>query len=171
MAERISKYPVGSRSYWKTIKMIKNNFTTSSLPPLLNGNIPITDPTEKACLFATHFAQNSTVSHNQNDDEIINPVPSKMKNIKFNKNTVAKYMQELKANKSTGLDGIPPQIFKRFSKQLSPILTKIFTLSYKTGVFPSCWKIAKVQPVHKKDSRSSPDNYRPIAAKIFGTIR
>ena len=51
-----------------------------------------------------------------------------------------------------------------------------FLLIYKkcieTGAFPSAWKLANVQPVHKKNSRADKGSYRPISllpicGKIF----
>ena len=42
-------------------------------------------------------------------------------------------------------------------------LKLIFQKSLAEGKFPSSWKLANVQPVHKKDSRQSKNNYRPIS--------
>ena len=42
-------------------------------------------------------------------------------------------------------------------------LCKIFNKSVETGTFPSEWKTAKVFPVHNKDGKSDPNNYRPIS--------
>ena len=30
------------------------------------------------------------------------------------------------------------------------------------GYFPTCWKYGNVTPIHKKDDKSAPSNYRPI---------
>ena len=45
----------------------------------------------------------------------------------------------------------------------------------ETGVLPSKWKLANVQPVRKKGSRQEKENYRPISllpvwSKIFETV-
>jgi hypothetical protein len=45
----------------------------------------------------------------------------------------------------------------------------------QTGKYPSIWKKANVQPVHKKNSRQDKTNYRPISllpilSKIFEKI-
>ena len=39
----------------------------------------------------------------------------------------------------------------------------MFNLSLDWGEFPSIWKRANVTPIHKKDSKSKTDNYRPIS--------
>ena len=36
-------------------------------------------------------------------------------------------------------------------------------LSIKQGYFPSAWKTAKIVPLHKKNDRLDPKNYRPVA--------
>ena len=48
----------------------------------------------------------------------------------------------------------------------------MFNRSLKDSIFPSVWKKSHVIPIHKKDSRSIPSNYRPISltsilSKIF----
>ena len=40
---------------------------------------------------------------------------------------------------------------------------KICNRSIKTGRFPDTWKVARVTPIHKKDSRDYISNYRPIS--------
>ncbi len=64
---------------------------------------------------------------------------------------------------------------QNFASVLTPCLVKIFRLCLSTPTFPSCWKYAYIQPIHKKDDRSKPLNYRPIAllsclSKAFETI-
>ncbi|CAH1640352.1 unnamed protein product [Spodoptera littoralis] len=39
----------------------------------------------------------------------------------------------------------------------------MFRLSLETGQVPVAWKLANVQPVSKKGSRTDPNNYRPIS--------
>ena len=47
-------------------------------------------------------------------------------------------------------------------KDISEQLDDLFNLSFTTGTFPTLLKTAKVIPSHKKDSKSSLTNYRPI---------
>ena len=39
----------------------------------------------------------------------------------------------------------------------------IFNISFATGIFPNKLKVAKVIPIHKKDSKIECSNYRPIS--------
>jgi hypothetical protein len=86
-----------------------------------------------------------------------------MMRIIFRKNIVWKMLLQINPHKSSGPDSIPPIVLKTFARELAPILTKIFYLSYKKGVFPTIWKQANVQPVSKKGHKDDPSNYKPIS--------
>ena len=45
----------------------------------------------------------------------------------------------------------------------SNIFSIIFNTSFATGIFPEKLKVAKVIPIHKKDSKLECSNYRPIS--------
>ena len=66
-------------------------------------------------------------------------------------------------NKSSGPKSIPYKILNLLKKYISKQLADLFNLSLSSGVFPSLLKIAKVVPVHKKDSKLDCRNYRPIS--------
>ena len=64
-------------------------------------------------------------------------------------------------------DGIPARVLKICSSSLAKPLRTLFYISFKSGKFPSCWKIANVA--------SSLKSYRPIAicsnlAKVLESI-
>jgi hypothetical protein len=42
-------------------------------------------------------------------------------------------------------------------------LHHVISLSIMQQKFPSCWKLTKIVPLHKKDSTLKPENYRPVA--------
>ena len=51
-------------------------------------------------------------------------------------------------------------------------LFKLFSLIYRDKQIPEQWLIAKITPIHKKDSKNKVENYRPVASlcstsKIF----
>ena len=88
---------------------------------------------------------------------------------------VKKVLLGLNVNKSAGPDGISAQVLKKCASTLARPLRNLFYRSYSSGVFPSAWKVAQVQPVPKKGESSNPANYRPIAicsllSKVMETI-
>lgn len=86
-----------------------------------------------------------------------------MPKIFFRARAVKKVLAELNVNKAPGPDGIPALVLKQCSLSLASPLAKLFSNSFREGVFPDCWKLANVQPIPKKGAASNPDNYRPIA--------
>jgi hypothetical protein len=78
------------------------------------------------------------------------------------------YLEKLQMHKANGPDGIPVRVLKLYARELAPVLTKIFSLSYISGNFPTAWKSANVQAIPKKGDKTDPSNYRPIA--LISTI-
>ena len=62
-------------------------------------------------------------------------------------------ISSLSSSESTGPNSIPFKILKLTQNEISPHLSPIFNLSFKTRVFPDSLKIAKVISIHKKDSK------------------
>ena len=58
---------------------------------------------------------------------------------------------------------IPTYILKIYNEFFSQYLSILINLSFETGIFPDVLKIAKVTPIHKKDSQMNYLNYRPIS--------
>ena len=66
-------------------------------------------------------------------------------------------------NKSNGPNRIPYKISNLFKKDISKQLADFINLCLSSAVFPSSLKIAKVAPVHKKDSELDCCNYCSIS--------
>jgi hypothetical protein len=89
----------------------------------------------------------------------------------INVENVALALQNLKANKSTGLDKIPAKIVKLSSDIIAPSLAFIFK-SLETGIYVDDWKRARVIPIDKAEDKRKCENYRPISilpivSKVF----
>ena len=61
-----------------------------------------------------------------------------------------------------GPDNIPAIVLKTCAPELAAPLAKLFQYSY-TGIYQAMWKISQVCPVHKKQDKSDPANYRLIS--------
>ena len=57
---------------------------------------------------------------------------------------IAKKIEEMKDNKSPGVDGILPKLLKEIVEQISTPFTKLFNLSLEEGIVPSEWKEANI---------------------------
>ena len=78
------------------------------------------------------------------------------------KNEISLIIFSLDSHKSSGSNNVPVKILKLLKNNISQQLSDIFNMSFSTGQFPSVLKIAKVIPIHKKQSRVDYTNYRPI---------
>lgn len=154
----------GSKSFWSLAKSIQNNFCKTSFPPLLSNDQIISTAKGKAELFAKQFAENSTLNPPPNMAlPSINNCNFIMHDLKFKVKSVRHILCNLDCSKASGLDGIPAIVLKKCAPELAPVLTRLFQISYDSGIFPSCWKTARVQPIPKKGSKTLPNNYRPVS--------
>ena len=69
----------------------------------------------------------------------------------------------LKSSKSCGIDGLDTYSLKIAASIVAPVLHHIVVLSIMQFKFPSSWKVAKVLPLHKKECKLEPKNYRPVS--------
>ena len=87
-------------------------------------------------------------------------------------NEVISALNLLPSKKSSGLDGISAKLLKDAAHNIAGPLVYIFNLSFRTGIFPDDWKLARVTPVFKDGNRNICGNYTPISvtsvvAKVF----
>ena len=68
---------------------------------------------------------------------------------------VASKIDNMKENKSPGVDGISPKILKETVEQISTPLAHVFNMSLQEGIVPLEWKEANIVPLFKKGSRTS----------------
>ena len=63
---------------------------------------------------------------------------------------VASKINNMKENKSPGVDGISPKILKETVEQISKPLAHVFNMSLQEGIVPLGWKEANIVPLFKK---------------------
>ena len=88
---------------------------------------------------------------------------------------VKKCIRSLKNTKACGKDEIQTEHLKLISDVIAIPLQFMINTSITQGVFPKQLKSAIITPIHKKGSKSSPENYRPVASvsvlsKVYETV-
>ena len=80
-------------------------------------------------------------------------------------------IKKLECNKSSGYDKISVQFVKDAAEILCNSLATIFKSSFKMGIFPDIWKIARITSIFKSGSKSDMGDYRHISAlSVFSRL-
>ena len=75
-------------------------------------------------------------------------------------------LNELKTfnlNKANGPNNKSVKILKDMKNEISVPLSTLINLSFNTGIFPDCLKLARVMPIFKKDDQQDCNNYRTVS--------
>ncbi len=99
----------------------------------------------------------------QNFNTVRNTAYNKYCYENLSKNEIINSLKSLKIGTSQGIDGIPPEFLKDITDTLIDGIHKLFNSIFKSGIFPSAWKIDRKTPIYKAGNKLDPSNYRPIA--------
>ena len=66
-------------------------------------------------------------------------------------------------NKTSGIPGIRCDILKLALLELLTQMTWLYQLTFENGIFPDCWKTARVNPIPKHGNVKMITNWRPIS--------
>ena len=160
-----------SKKFWKYLKSTSGG---TRVPETVNyGPRFRNNPEGQSELFNEFFCDQFSAASNYDID--IDFSQDSEFDIEFDFRRVRKLLKKVKPNKAAGPDNIHGKILKNCAVSLAYPLSLIFKTSYNSGMIPKDWKIANVVPVHKKGSKMSVENYRPISLtslvmKIFERI-
>lgn len=79
------------------------------------------------------------------------------------KDEVLKCISSFNQNKASGPYSFPPRIMSLVKDVISEPISELINLSFLTGSYPDNLKVAKVIPIHKKETKLLCNNYRPIS--------
>ncbi len=108
--------------------------------------------------------------------DVIPPVPIFNKlDFSIKEEEILTALKKLKKDKAPGLDNILHEFLIAGKESLLKPLCKLFNLVFNSGTYPSIWSLNFLRPIHKKDDRKDPDNYRGIAvgsclSKLFSYV-
>jgi hypothetical protein len=140
----------------------------------LMGDIKISDPAgkqrvivdseEKANVFADYFSSvfSREPDYNQEILEKAN-CQFQMPELLITEVQVKAKLSKLKIDKSPGTDQIHPRVLKELHVQLCGPIAHLYNLSLKEGKLPDDWRESNITALHKKGSKASVNNYRPIS--------
>ena len=149
------------KNFWSHVKATKKDRVGTA--PLKDNGVLISDAQGKANILNRQY---QSVFSKEDTTKIPNPIeePSPdMPEIKVTRNGVLKLLRDLKENKASGPDNIPPRVLKAAADPISSCLQVLFNASLATGRVPDYWKLANITPVFKKGERFKACNYRPVS--------
>ena len=157
----------------RTVKDCTNKANKSSLVGTLkdnNNNIEISNDIDKADFinfFTTSVEEDLSQKHYIPDDfEMLNHIDRISPTIQstgINFSQVVKDLENVKANRAPGPDGISSRALSLIKSSATDGLFTGFHKSSCLNQFPDIWKQAKFIPVLNKGSFSEVSNYRPIS--------
>ena len=164
------------KTFWSAYKKFLNKRKTTNIPPIEVDNSYLTCFKKKAEAFNKYFSEQCSPINNINYLPYL-PFKTRNKLLKFNvhMDQILDIVNSLNATKASGPDEISVRMLQLCPNDISMVLKILYEKILHADYFPNAWKMANVQPVHKKNSRQLLKNYRPISllpicSKIFEKI-
>ena len=137
----------------------------------------VTDPAKVSEIFNQYFVSigeklSNSFSTNNDTRPLLNSLPKSFYLKPISVNEVSNHIKNMDVSKSVRPGDPPIYFIKMANEVISPILTQIFNLCIRKGVYLSDMKIACVVPIYKKGEKNKCGNHRPISlispfSKIF----
>ena len=160
------------RETWKGIKSLINICDPRNNSPtcISHNNATITDPVIISNTFNDFFTSiasklQSSIHYSHTDFKKYLKTPN-LHSIFISpteSTEISLLISNLNNKKASGPNSIPTSILQLLNKDISIILSKLFNLSFSSGIFPNILKLSSVIPIHKKGSKTLCNNYRPIS--------
>ncbi|CAK6977732.1 uncharacterized protein LOC114950604 [Scomber scombrus] len=138
------------------------------------GQVEGHSPVERMATWFNHFRSLLGSTADGAGEEI----PSVLQNLDiddgpFTVTELARAKATVRAGKSAGPDGIPPEVLKNCD--LDDIMLEFSNLALLQNKLPDVWSLSNIIPVPKSGDLSKPDNYRGISltcitAKIYNRM-
>lgn len=120
--------------------------------------------------FTTVFTKEDN-SCNPEPEDIFNECAARLVDISVDEAIIAKRLNNLRVDKSAGVDELCPRLLKELSNDLAGPVAMLFRQSLSEGTVPVDWRSANVTPIFKKGSRQQVENYRPVSlTSVIGKV-
>ena len=163
---------IGVKYYWNILNKLIDKKKFTNIPPILENGLFVTNLEAKANLFNDYFVEQCSAIATGSTIPAFRPrCPTLLQGAHVNREKILNIIRSLDTKKAHGCDDISISMIKICDSAIVQPLCLIFEKCLETGVYPTSWKRANIIPVHKKDSRQTKNNYRPISLlPIFGKI-
>ena len=160
------------KTYWSILNRFLAKKKIPPIPPLLVNGTFETDLLTKANIFNEFFANQCTILDNGSTlPKCLFKTGARIAEVALSDEAILKIIRDLNPNKAHGWDKISIKMIRLCDKSIILPLAIIFKTILSTGIYPDVWKKGNIVPVHKKESKNSVRNYRPISLlPIFGKI-
>ena len=145
----LSNPDINCKKWWSIVNRVCGRENSSSIPTIVENEVPILDSKEKACIFNEYFVSQTELPGANAIPPVIQPYQTPMKVVDI--------------CKACGYDGVGNKIIKLCSEGFPVYFTHFINLSLSLGQYPSEWKLANVIPLFKNDNRQLKVNYRPVS--------
>ena len=175
-AEMIAKIKTNPRAFYSYAK--RHCKTHCSVGPLTDDNNELqTDPTKMCNLLQKQYTKAFSDPNSGTKKPPHNADPNKptLEDIVFTEEDIIWAISQIPLHSAPGPDKIPSLLLKECKKEIAPALLIIWRKSLDTGEIPEILKKQSIIPIHKKESKALPANYRPISltshiTKLFERI-
>ena len=122
----------------------KKTGSQRSIPPLMFDDKLHNSGTDKANILNDRFTQNFVIDNEITPPFNVTEFSTDLSEVNFPPSSVLLSLNSFKKSKAIGPDGFSPHFYNEIKFQIFKPLSVIFTVSFKTGMLPSCWKISRV---------------------------
>ena len=139
-----------------------------------------TSPKERAHLLKKQFISVFSDPSKANWSEAtFNPSPIQIpfadEFIEFTIDNIIAAIEKIDQNAASGPDEMPATLLKNCKNSIEIPINLIWSHSLANGYAPTSYKLSHIVPLHKKDSKSIPANYRPVSltshvVKVFERV-
>ena len=152
-----------AKTFWGFVNRATNKHR--GIPTLVENDVEIDDDQGKADLFADGFMNvYKEKKLFTGPYEPTDPLTHRMPDFTFSVTKTKKAIKNMKTNSAPGVDGIGAKFYKLAIDIVAEPLTRLFQISYDTGIVPEEWKESMITALYKnKGPRSSKSSYRPIS--------
>ena len=172
LGKKLSDPNIGLKYYWNILNKLIDKKKFTNIPPILENGLFVTNLEAKANQFNDYFVEQCSAIATGSTLPAFRPrCPTLLQGVHVDREKILNIIRSLDTKKAHGCDDISISMIKICDSAIVEPLCLIFEKCLETGVYPTLWNRANIIPVHKKNSRQSKNNYRPISLlPIFGKI-